>query len=879
MKRQSGPQSDKTVPNPELLSVPVISSEESTHSVLNRLRSHLFESRDRVAELHKQGMTGINACAYQSAVMDEALLVLWQRYFMRNGIPGDIALFALGGYGRQELNPASDIDLLFVTRDGFPPPLEDAVTEMMQLLWDLHLDLGHSTRSIDECLETAEDDSHLATSVLEARFLTGDREVADEFTGRYNDMLIHGFGQRLAHVKITERQTRIAAYRDTVQIQEPNIKECPGTLRDIHLMRWLKTIRDLTGMPSHLPAHMHENCEAELSFLLRARNALHFVTGKKTDILSHLMLPDIACNLGYKGKGSVPVERFMHDYYRAAGSVKRTVDRIARWYNSHLDGDPAYCIVDRHNGVVIRDNEAGFTDNKHKPGPDAIMSLIMLAAERNLGIDPEAAVLIDDTILTFDITGVYETFHDLINMQHGTGRAVRLLHEYGMLNRIIPEFSDISWHYQYDFYHMFTTDEHSIRVVEHLERMAAGAPETDPELTVLMRDVTARGALYLAGILHDIGKAGGASHSQRGERLAVRALRRLGFEERTVDLVRFLIREHLLLTHISQRRDMEDEETISDVVTRVKSINRLRMLTLLTFADLMALSPGALTDWKRALLWELYRKTLHRLEGGYETMSRAMIKREIDSVVSKLAGTIAEETVRDHLNSLPEQYLRTVTPATIRRHIEGIGAMKKKGAWASFRRRDGLTALTVITRDHPRALADICGTITSADISILGAQIFTRSDGIIIDTFLVADSEGRGLIPADNQRDLKRTLPPIMNGDNAVPELIDRHARRWKRRRRKVVYSPPRVRFHNDISTRFTVIDVFATDYTGLLYDITSLLADSGIDIHNARIGTDEDQVADAFYVQRDGEKITDETVIERLSGKIIASLSQSSVV
>ena len=540
--------------------------------------------------------------------------------------------------------------------------------------------------------------------------------------------------------------------------------------------------------------------------------------------------------------------------------------------------------MDHHNGVVIRDNEAGFSDNKRRPAPEAIMSLVMIAAGQNLDIDPESAVLIDDTLrdntgITLDIPSVHDAFHDLINMKNGTGRAVRLLHEYGLLSTIIPEFSDISWHYQYDFYHMFTTDEHSIRVVEYIERMATGDPDADPDLTALMSDVTARSALYLAGILHDIGKAGGTNHSQRGERLAVRALRRLNFEERTVDLVRFLIREHLLLTHTSQRRDMEDEETISEVATRVKSVNRLRMLTLLTFADLMALSPGALTDWKRALLWELYRKTLQRIEGGYEIMSRAMKRKEIDIIVSKLIDTIPEERVRNHLNRLPEQYLRTVTPSTIRRHIKGIETMKKKGAWASFRRRDGLTALTVVTRDHPRALADICGTITSADISILGAQIFTRSDGIIIDTFLVADSEGRGLIPPDNQRDLKRTLPPIMNGDKAVPELIDRHARRWKRRRRKVIYSPPRVRFHNDISTRFTVIDVFATDYTGLLYDITSLLANRRIDIHNARIGTDEDQVADAFYVQCNGKKITGETVIEELSIEIRTCLSQSSAI
>ncbi|GAF68189.1 unnamed protein product, partial [marine sediment metagenome] len=444
---------------------------------------------------------------------------------------------------------------------------------------------------------------------------------------------------------------------------------------------------------------------------------------------------------------------------------------------------------------------------------------------RNLDITGEATSVIERNLHKLDASlpenpDVRTVFHELIDMRKGLGKAFRLMHEHGLLTKLIPEFGNIGWHYQYNYYHAYTTDEHSIRVVEFLEKIALGKLSKVPELSEIMADVPAKGALYLAGLLHDIGKGKGRGHSLRGERMAARALERLGFDERTVDLVKFLIREHLAMTHTSQRRDMEDEDTINDFLKRAGSTGRLRMLTLLTFADLLALSENALTDWKKALLLRLYNKTMMLLDRGYEELSGKSVQHVISSVRRSNLETLPKHTIREHLEQLPDQYIRVTSPSHIRAHIRGITRMQNRGVWASFRHNGDVTLLTVITRDYPKALSDICGSITSSDINIIGAQIFTRNDGIIIDTFLVVDDKGCSMIVPENQKTFKKNLSSVVNGEASVTELIRHHVHRWKRRKRKVIFSKPRVRIHNDISSRYTVIDVFATDYTGLLYDV-----------------------------------------------------------
>lgn len=842
-----------------------------------------------IAALHEKGASGIRVCRLLSAVMDCFIRRAFRTCFA--GAGESVAILALGGYGRNELSPWSDVDILFLMDGNNPEPQDIRISSMLRFLWDLNLDLGHSTRTAEECIIAAEEDSYLATSLLEARYLAGSDPLRSAFARRYAGWLGDGAGLRVAMRKIEERTLRIESFNGTVQIQSPNVKESPGGLREIHLSRWLPALTGMgDGIESLSTSGLLAPGEASvyresLDFFLRLRNALHFVSGRRTDLLHHIIIPDVAANLGYHGEGAFPVEHLMREYYMRAGAVFRLTGRVVgRFLDRFAETGRKSLVVlpiglrSNSTHVALLSEEDGFLESH----PHLAVEIFTVAGACGLKITDDTASVIERRAAVQDTRfpddpAVRAAFHELVNMRTGVALALRLMYEHGVLTRLIPEFHAISWHYQYDFYHAFTTDEHSLRVVENLELMNAGKFFPFPELHEIMADVTAKGALYLAGILHDIGKAEGGSHSAQGERLAARALKRLDFDDRTTELTRFLIREHLLMSHISQRRDMDDPDTIRDFIGRVRSTGRLRMLTALTFADLSSLSEGALTDWKKSLLWSLYSRAHLLIERGFEESSEATRDTATEKVVRRLAKTIPEEVTRIHIANLPGQYIR-VTPAhEIRAHIRGIALMERRGAWASFHRRKGLTYLTIICRDYPRALSDICGTITSSDIGIVAAQIFTRKDGIIIDTFLVVGANEEMDIPLESQRTFKKNLSHVISGEIPARDLIRSHALRWRRRKRNAVSYPPRVRADNTISSRYTVLDVFATDYTGLLYDITSVLADNGIDIHTARIGTDEDQVADAFYIRkRGGKKIESAEELDLLKEQIFERLENA---
>jgi [protein-PII] uridylyltransferase len=849
-------------------------------------RSVLERGRSEVIEAFQNGASGPAVCGMLSDLVDGFVRVAFERVFHGGRTEGVPALMALGGYGRRELHLRADVDILWIVNDAGVGSSEEDIASVLQELWDLGFDLGHSTRSISECLSWASEDQHFATALLERRLVVGNTRIADELGERYRTWLAGDAGAELESLKINERRKRLELFQGTTQVKVPNVKESPGSLRDVHFIRWLHGIRTGRGEPDTVPGILGDRDGALLSeihaALLRIRTALHVISDRKSDLLDHLVLPELATSLGYTGAGAVPVERLMHDYYRNASRIARLAARV----DAVMTEQPVVAATHTartSDGILIGSHDIALETDAPEMlvrEPGRLARLFAVAGAHNLRIAGGTAAMVEDTVgrLPDDIAShpdVRRVFHDILNLRRGVARTFRLMHEHGFLTRLIPEFSEIGWHYQYDFYHAYTTDEHSFRVVEHLESFAGESGAASPELVQVMAEVPAQGALYLAGLLHDVGKAKGHGHSKRGEVIAARVLRRLGFDKRTVDLVRFLIREHLLMSHISQRRDMDDDETIADLMSRVDSAGRLRMLLLLTFGDLLALSSDALTEWKRTLLWELYERGLAAIEHRYELGDARTGKQAIAAATAALNDPERRVAVSMHLGMLPTQYTRITRTSMIERHLHGIDHMRRRGSWASFRRRGDLTHLTVIVPDSHYVLADICGAITSSDINIAGARIFTRTDGVVIDTFLVVDAVGEPVIPRDVQRAFKDNLLAVLSRRETPMELIARHSHRWRRRKTHTVYAPPRVRILNDLSSRYTIIDVFATDYTGLLYDVTSVLASFSAEIHTARIGTDEDQVVDAFYVQTDGEKITDEKVLRRIEAALLETLSR----
>ncbi len=852
---------------------------------LNSFREVFTENRGIVERFFDSGGSGKESALFLTALSDAFVIHACQSHIDDSS---GLALVALGGYGRKELNPGSDIDILCIVPDKMTAAREGEIHGMIQFLWDMHFDVGHSTRSICDCLAAAEEDSDFATSLLDGRFLHGERELWETLQEQYRDCLDGAFGRELARGKLEERKQRLATFHNTVQIQEPNIKECPGALRDLHVIRWLAVLTGSGALETFIDKGFITAAEAgqleqDIDFFLRIRNALHFLTGRKSDVLDHLVLPEVAVKAGYRGKGNLPVESLMHDYYMCAGRVKRICDRIASNAGEEVDGAVSCDFVYAGDGIMISDTEAGIQGvdrERFMLEPALLIRLCRVAGERGLSLTAEMSARIEDFIETapdslFLSEEVQEAFRELFNAKNGIAATLRLMHAHGILTRIVPEFDEISWHYQFDFYHTYTTDEHSIRVVENLEKLVNGGDSSLDWLTEIADEITAKAALYLAGFFHDIGKKTGRGHAKEGEKMTARALKRLNFDSRTVKLVRFLVAEHLVMSHISQRRDIDDEDTVRDFIEKVGSTGRLRLLTLITFADLMALSESAMTDWKKSLLRSLFNKGLMMIEKGFEAHAAASLKQRWDAVAGSGKNGLSRELIAAHLDLLPEQYLRVSDAGTVRSHIAGVEKMRKRGAWASFRSGRDYSLLSVITADYSRALSDICGTITASGINIIGARIFTRDDGVIIDTFLVTGRDGEPVIRPEIQRDFKRNLIEVVVNGTDVAGLISDYHRRWRRVKKAVVYSPPRVRIHNDISSNYTVVDIFAIDYAGLLYDITSVFASLDIDIHTAKIGTDEDQVADAFYIKSSGGgKIADSAVLDKMRRLIIKRLS-----
>lgn len=878
----------KELENTSVLTTHNADSPASVRKMITAYREILFKYREIIRNSIVRESSGIELCRIITGVMDCFILHIAGKLGIDTG--RGIALVALGGYGRCELNPFSDIDILFLveTEDS---QWNEIIEEAIRFLIDLNLDLGHSTRTVDNCITESYGDSDLATSFLEARFIAGDRRLYDDFAREYSASLSNKRAYKLAMLKIDERNRRLAQYGGAVQVRVPNVKESPGALRDIHIIRWLTSLLALSGnfcksSDSGLVIEKErENLTNDFDFLLKVRTELHFSIDKKNDLLDLTSLPVLAKNLGYSGQGRQAVENFMRDYYMRAGRIFSVADNAVRRYLDCFGNEKSENYITTPSGFILLNNRVSFpyfAENSLEKNPGLILKIFTFAGTEGYDLSESALSLIEKALYILGdkfplLEEVHIEFQSFLNGNSGFGSTFRLMHKHGFLEKLIPEFGGISWHYQYDFYHAFTTDEHSLRTVEFLEKIAEGKLNGVLELTEMMKDVTAHGALMLAGLLHDMGKAGGHGHSIRGERLAAKALERLGCDERTIDTVRFLIREHLVMSHISQRRDMDDPEIIEDFARLVVDTMRLRMLTLITFADLLSLSDDAMTEWKKALLLRLYNKGFDYLEKGFDERTGSSAEKFIQRVVDISINIFPSEKVREHLEKLPEHYLFVTSPTDIRDHLKGIELMRKRGVWTSFRRQNGFTTLTVITRDYQRALSDICGTMTSSDINIVGAQIFTRSDGIIIDSFIVVNEEGSSLITTGKQHEFKSSLKAVVSGKADVPALIRDHINRWKRRRRKAIFSSPRIQVHNDISSRYTVMDVFATDYTGLLYDITSVMASFDLDIYTARIGTDEDQVADAFYLgHRNGGKIEDENELKKITSAIIDTLTRA---
>lgn len=857
--------------------------------------ARLFVQKGRAAlfERHRAGAGGMEIVSAYSSMIDHLIRHIFaaisddfiRQYPMQS--PG-CAIVAQGGYGRGELNPYSDLDLLFLHAWKLSPYVESVAERMLYTLWDAGLQVGHATRNLSECARMAERDMRVKTALLDARYLCGDYALYRDFEKLVESRLVKKRARRFIDEKLAETKTRHANYGGSVYLREPDVKEGEGGLRDIHAARWIarvkERIRDLDSLALNRFVSSAEVGKLKTSqdFLLRVRNELHFSAGKHQDQLTFEEQEKVSRALGYEGEEKLKgVEVFMRDYYLHAAQISRITSLIIHRLTDcsrPLFGARYAFAKTLREGVRISQGHLTVTKPEiFRAEPGNLIRVFADMQKRRCELSHDTRELLRDNLDLIDdrfrrSAAANIPFFHILKWKERVYETLSEMHRSGVLGAFIPEFGRLLCMVLHDAYHIYTVDQHSLRLIKEIEQLKAGAyREASPLLTQLAREAEKIELLYLGLMFHDIGKGFGGGHSEIGARMVRPIARRMQLNVDDAALVEFLVRYHLLMTHTAFRRDLEDQKTIRDFAHAMGTVVNLKMLYLLTFADVKAVGPEVWNPWKASLLGELYVKTLSVLEemekGEFESRDvRAVLRRLQGRVRRELAKTYPADEVNRFLEVMPERYFLSTPESEIPGHFELMEQFAGEGAVSTiqhFPEKD-CTSVVICTQDRPGLFASITGVLAALKLDILNARIFTSTNGLALDVFRISHG-GRGQNVIDPQKWTRfhSTLDGVLGGRIDVARLVEGSHRSplvYKRAPRV----PTVVQVDNEASDGFTIIEVFTEDRIGVLFAITYALHQLGLSIHVAKISTNVDQVADVFYVtDEDGGKVWDPVRLE----------------
>lgn len=807
------------------------------------------------------------------------------------------ALIALGGYGRAEMNPRSDLDLMFYDRDSARETAKVIADRMLYLLWDLNLDIGYSVRSADDCLEESKD-STVRTSLLDARLIAGEDGVFDDFRKTVLSHVVNYNSQAFIQLKLEENEIRKRKYGSSVYLLEPNLKEGEGGLRELQDALWIARVKfKASGLKELLiKGVMTENDVNEyldaLDYLWKIRNFLHFSGQRKSDQLSFDLQRELAVFFGYKKNSkSSAVERFMQDYYSQAIRVEHLASKMILHSTKQYSAQQNHLFkfLSRRNledGFYILRGELRARDEKAILADPALMMVAFELAQRHdVTICLELKKLIRENLALINdkvrrSRRINESFLAILKHGKNVGRTLRKMHHLMFLNAFIPEFDNIYCKVQFDLYHIYTVDIHSIFAVEHIEKLWAGEYAEDlPLLTDVARSIEKPELLLLAILFHDIGKGSGKDHSARGAEMMPRIARRLRLNREDSIRLQFLVLHHLKMVHMSQRRDLQDMKMIAQFAELMGMSETLRMLYLLSFADLKAVGPDVWTEWKGNLLKELYEKTYDVLEKKdfYLEKRSEKVRNRKRKIRAALLEEYPEKKVGNAISSLNMRYLMSYRSHEIIPHLQLAMERGKKTLAMKIEHNEnaGYTEVTLSTLDCPGLFSYIAGVMAAHAINILGAQIHTRKDGSVLDILQVNSPVGGVVDKAYKWERFERDLCAVIEGRVRVDALIEKcRTPSYLTDTKKQTRRPNKVEFDNEVSDRYTVIDIFARDRVGLLYEITDTLNDLGLYIAVSKISTKVDQAADVFYVNDIfGQKIVDPVKIEEIRTRLLDRL------
>ena len=785
-----------------------------------------------------------------------------------------LSVLSVGGYGRAEMAPYSDVDLLFLTPDATEEWVEKAIENILYLLWDLKLKVGQAVRSVDECLTLGKTDITIRTALLEHRFLTGNRRLANQLDRRLWSELFDKTGPQFVEAKLAEREERHARHGGSRYMVEPNVKEGKGGLRDLQTLFWIakylnhaRTPDDLVTMGVFDPDEFATFTEAE-TFLWATRCTLHLCAGRPTEQLTFDVQVEVARAMGYTDKqGRRDVEWFMQDYFTHAKSVgELTRIFLASLEAQHVKKSPGFArsILNAFNfgiqataeGYVLKHGRLDVVDpDRFSKDPVNILRLFQEGLKSELLIHPDAMRLVNTNLDLIDETvradpEANRIFLDLLLSSNNPERALRRMNELGVLGAFMPEFGRIDAMMQFNMYHHYTVDEHTVRCVSTLFQIEKGdLVEELPVASDILQKGVNRRVIYLATLLHDIGKGLPEDHSIAGERIAREVCTRLGLDTDEVDTVAWLVRHHLLMSDTAQKRDLSDPRTVQDFANIVQSPNRLKLLTVLTVCDIRGVGPGTWNNWKAMLLRELYALTLEALTGKTSRQSQPeRVAEARENLAAKLHGwnamEIAEECGR-HYNSY-WMGLDTSTQVVVANLIRQIKSDEPVSQIEQDEARDATRACFVMP-DHPGIFSRIAGAIALAGANVVDGRTYTSKDGIVAAVFWIQDDDGSPYEAARLTR-LRKLISQTLKGEVVAREAFKSKDKIKKREKEFIV--PTEITFDNEGSEIFTIIEVDTRDRPGLLHDLTRTLSDNSISTSSAIIATYGEQAVDSFYVK-----------------------------
>jgi len=792
-----------------------------------------------------------------------------------------LCVIATGGYGRGELAPYSDLDLLFIHPHKRTPWHEQVIEFLLYTLWDIGLTVGQAVRSPGECIRLAREDLSIRTALLEMRRLAGPADTFDDLAARFRDEVVAGTGPEFVEAKLAERDARHARLGDSRYVVEPNLKEGKGGLRDLHTLFWIARYLYGVHRPRDLLAEgILERDELQAfrkaeRYLWTVRCRLHFISGRANERLTFDVQPELARELRYTRRaGLSAVERFMKHYFLTAKRVGDLTRVVCAALEARHVKKPLFSL-DRltparpvkgfllDSGRLTVRRETVFAKQ-----PVKMITIFAAAQETGYDIHPDALRWIGRNLRLIDaavrrdpkanaafMTVLSSTDHPEINLTR--------MNEAGVLGRFLPDFGRIVAQMQYDMYHHFTVDAHTIRAIGLLARLERGELTADHPLSgELVRKLVSRRALYLAVLLHDIGKGRGGDHSEIGARIARKLGPRLGLSTAETDLAAWLVRRHLLMSQYAFKRDIADRKTIQDFCEEVKSPERLRLLLILTVVDIRAVGPGVWNGWKGQLLRDLYVQAEETLIAGHAAAGR---QSRVEAKKRQLAERLADwpEPAREtFFGRFRDAYWIAEDLDTIERNAHLIRRMEKAresiGVAAEMRPSQDMTEVSVFTRDRPGLFARLAGALAVAGGNVVDAKIHTSRDGMALDNFRIQSSRGEAFDSRARLRQLEEAVRAAVVNRLPAEEKLRRRREGGLRRRTAVFRVEPLVLIDNKASNRATVIEVNARDRAGLLYDLTRALSRLRVSVVSAHVATYGERAVDVFYIQgRDGEKIT----------------------